>query len=252
MLKTAILAGFLLAFGLSELQAQSFAFYNVLQAGRANAADWHIGVGSTSLAQLNTAPFAYDNSPPLHWNDGGSQNFEIGWNATTQTAYTTVFNQSNVATTVSLQATGTPLGANTVWTLPTSGFFASATPNSGNSAPSSISLTGLNFSPGVVILNGGVLPTTFGASQNGVASQTNLGGPILLQASSSGGSWLIQGSVQFTGLLTQGGQARANQLQFQLGASGSDTPEPASYALLGSGLILAAIIRKTRRNGTMK
>jgi len=242
----AILSGLIVCLGIGELRAQSFPFYSVMRAGRQNSGDWNVGAGNPSNGQLSTGFFAYDSTPPLHWNDSGSQQFVMGWDGVNNRGYTTVFGQ-NGSTTVTIQNTGPALTASTVWTLPANGFFASASPNGGGNSPSSILLQGLTLNDATEL--SGSLPTSIGAAQSGTATLTSLSAPILLQSTVAGGSWYISGTVQFTGLLSQGGQARGSQLQFFMNAVGteSNTPEPASMALFGSGLVLMAIAHRSHR-----
>lgn len=249
--RNSILIGLLLSVGLGEAFGQGFSFELVMRAGRPNSGDWQIGAGNPTTGQNNTGFFAYDSTPPLFWNDAGSQNFRMGWDATTNRAYTTVYNENGVGTTVSIQNTGTPLTANATWTLPANGFWASATPLGGNPGSTSILLAGLSFSPGVN-LRSGTLPASFGAAQSGGGAFSQNSAPIVLDAASNGGSWYIAGTVQFTGLVTQGGTAANSRLQFHLNALGNDTPEPESLALLGGGLVALAIVHRARRNRTGK
>jgi hypothetical protein len=251
MKRTGILIGCLLGLGVADLAAQSFSFYSTLQAGRQNNTDWEIGIGPGSTPTV-TSDYGYNSSGTQYWGGTGlSQNFEIGWNAATNSGYTTVYKNNGTATTVTLQNTGTPLSANTIWTLPAGSFVAEATPNGGSSRPTSIQLAGISLSPNVT-LTSGTLPTTFGAAQSGTATSNTLGAPLLLDASANGGSWYISGTVQFSGLISQGGNARGNQLQFFLQAVGTDTPEASTLGLMGGGLIALGMFNRARRNGARK
>jgi hypothetical protein len=251
MKRTGILIACLLSLGVAEMAAQSFSFFSTLQAGRQNSTDWEIGIGSGATPTV-TSDYGYNVSGTQYWRGTGlTHDFEIGWDATTNSGYTTVFKADGTRTTVTLQNTGVALSANTIWTLPAGSFVAEATPNGGSSATTSIQLSNLSLTPGVS-LAGGTLPSTFGASQSGTATSNNLGAPLLLDASANGGSWYISGTVQFSGLITQGGNARGNQLQFFLQAVGTDTPEASSLALMGGGLIALGMFNRSRRNGRRK
>jgi hypothetical protein len=235
--------------GMGELLAQSFPFYTVLRAGRAGNGEWEIGVGNAST--LNTANFSYGGNGGQFWNPAGSQTFRIGYDAATNSAYASVFNQNDVATTVSLANTGQALTSNTVWTLPAGAFSVTATPtNVFGFGTSSITVSGLTLSPGGSLL-GGSLPTSLSATQSGATVTQTLSSPILLDATGNGGSWYIQGKIQMTGLLTQGGLARDSQLQFLMGASSAAaTPEPITFALIGVGLLLLGMRKKWNAGAT--
>lgn len=235
--------------GMGELLAQSFPFYTVLRAGRAGNGEWEIGVGNAST--LNTANFSYGGIGGLTWNANGSQSFRVGYDATTNSAYATVFNQNNIGTTVTLANTGAPLTADTVWTLPAGAFSVTASPtNVFGIGSSSISLSGLTLSPSGSLLSGS-LPSSLSATQNGTTVTQTLSSPILLDATANGGSWYIQGTIQMTGLLTQGGLARDSQLQFLMGASSAAaTPEPMTFALIGAGLVLLGMRKKWNAGAT--
>ncbi len=238
----------LLMAGLSALpcSAQSFSFYSTMRAGLPANGDWEIGVGTTSSASTVTSQFAYSPPSGQHWNPSGTQNFQIGWSASTQTAYTAVQDLSGAWRTASLVYSGPALPANSIWTLPGNGFYASAT---GLPSASSILLESLTLSPNVSILNGS-LPTGFGASQpgGGPGASSSLGTNLVIDPASNGGSWFISGTIQFQGLTSQGGEANRSRLQFHLNAisSASAVPEPASFAAIAGGLILLVLLRKSR------
>lgn len=252
MKRTGLLIGLLLSLGAAELAAQSFSFYSTLRAGWPNRLDWQMGVGGDPTASTNTAYFDYDSTGPQFWRDNGQpQDFRIGWDAGTNTAYVSVYNENGTPTTVSYQNTGQQLGANTKWTLPASSFLATAANAPFSIVTPSIQLGNLSLSPNVALLSG-TLPSTFGAVRAGSSSVSTLAAPLLLDASANGGSWFISGTVRFTGLLGQGGTARGSQLQFFLGALGTDTPEAGSITLLGAGLVAIGMLRRRLRNGTTK
>lgn len=251
MKRTGILFGCLLSLSAIDAAAQSFSFHSTLQAGRQNSTDWEIGIGTSSTPSV-TSDYGYNASGTQYWRDRGlAQNFEIGWNAATNTAYTTVFKGNGTATTVSLANSGPALSANAIWSIPVGSFVASAAPNGGNPSTTAIRLSNLAVSPNLALV-GGSLPSNFLAAQFGSPTVTTLNSPLLLDASANGGSWFISGRVQFFGLLTQGGAARGNQLQFFLQATGTETPEASSLALMGGGLIAIVLFHRSRRTGKGK
>ncbi len=236
--------------GAAELSGQSFSFYSTLQAGRPGTNDWEVGVGNTAGAPSATASFGYETSGSQFWRDNGlPQSFRVGWDALNNRGYVTVYNSAGDPTTVTLQNAGPALSATVNWTLPTGSFLVSATPSGPQT--SSIELQNLQFSSGVNIVSGS-LPSTLTAAENGTATTTSLSAPILLNASATGGSWYVDGTVRFTGLITMGGNAKGNQLQFLMGASGTEAPETSSFALLGGGLIAFGVIRRRMHGGSTK
>lgn len=246
--RSAIFIATLLVGGVFEVGAQSFSFATTLRAGAANNGDWQIGLSSSTSAQTVTSYFAYNSTRPTFWNENGSQRFEIGWDAVTNRAYTSVFNEAGTAIRVEQPNTGVRLSENAVWTLPANGFWAQASPNGGSNQTTSIQLAGLTFSPGVV-LRSGTLPPTFGAQQSGSTVLNRLSSPLVLDAAGSQGSWFLAGTIRFSGLQTQGGNARGSQLQFWLNATGEDAPEPETMGLIGAGLVLMGMVHRSRRNG---
>lgn len=250
--RSAILIATLLIGGAIEVEAQSFTFASTLRAGSPNNGnnntDWQIGLASSTSAQTATAFFDYNGTNPPYWNQNGSQRFEIGWNATTNRAYTVVYNSNGIGTRVEQPNTGVQLNSSAVWTLPASGFVLQAARNNGNNG-GSIELTGLTFSSGVN-LRSGALPSPFSVTQGSTATQVAMASPIVLDAAGSQGSWFLAGNIRFSGLTTFGqGNARGSDLQFLLNATGQNTPEPASLALLGGGLLLMAMVGRTGRFG---
>lgn len=201
-------------------------------------------MGTTSAANTATQNFSYNPPTNPHWrNGGGTQNFQIGWNAATNTAYTTVFNAAGLGTTVSLANPGTRLGSSAIWTLPVSTFYTSA------SIPlddGSISIGGLALSAGATLVSGSLPATLTALEQNNVPVQTNLSAPLVINAAGSGGSWFLSGTVRFTGLVTIDGTAIGSQLQFLLGASGTQVPEPVGVSMTALGLVGLFVLSRSR------
>jgi len=223
----------------------TFSFFTTMRAGQTGPT-WELGAGSTSAtteSQTNYTPT---------WNLG-AQNFQIGYNQTTGQGYVTVAAPvTGTLYTASFANPGPALTSDVNWTIAPSSFFVIANTPSG---PSSISLTGLTFSSGVTILSGS-LPSSFGTSHPGGSGGTvtnTASAPIVFNAAGSGGSWTIDGTVQFTaaGFVGTGGGASGNQMQFGFGASGTDTPETSSVFLIGAGLIALGCYRNRQRSSAV-
>lgn len=242
-----LLSGALGAYG------QSFSFYSTLRAGLPAGGDWELGLGNTSSASSSTANVSFTNGGPGQnwWNPNASQAFRIGWNATTNSAYATVFGAGAVSQTVNFANAGAPLSSNAIWTLPAASFFVSAATRP---SPSSVEITGLTLSPNTVLASGS-LPSLFRASQPIVNPGDNfqsLNAPLVINAASNGGNWFIQGNIRFNGLAGQGGSSQRSQLQFNILATGSDVPEPLSTSLVGAGLFALLFWRRRQRVEVMR
>lgn len=226
-----------------ELLAAEFDFFATLRAGRNASADWEQGVGPDSSASTVNTNFRWAPGNQ-HWRAGNQpQNFRIGYDASTGSAYSTIWDSNNVASTVSFANPAGPLNVNAIWTLPASNFFVSATVRS---IATSINVENLSLAPGVQVLSGS-LPVNISASQpGGGTDQTqSLLSPLVFNTAASGGNWYIAGTVRFAGLTANATGAQGSQLQFMMNAVGTDNPEPATFALIGLGV--AAIWLRAKR-----
>lgn len=259
MRRNSVVLGIVMILSAMSASAQSFSFYSTLQAGRSGGGQsggngWEFGTGTTpafSNATWTDAQFAYNSSPSdNHWRVGGlTQQFEIGYNAGTNTAYTRVRNAQGNWTTASIGNSGAALPNNTIWTLPAASFNVSAV---GNADPSSIQVENLALSTNVAVLSGS-LPTSLGVTGSpGNNTSAGMSAPLVIQAATNGGSWFLEGTIRFSGLRGSGGSAEGSQLSFNLGASGTQTPEATTMSLLGGGLIILGWMGRRRRMGEVK
>ena len=225
------------------LAAADFTFYATLRAGQPANAGWEMGLGTTAAADQSTGQFRWSNSSPF-WRPGGQpQNFRIGWQSSTQTAYVTVFDSSNTPWTRQLTNSGPAVGVNTTWTFPAAGFFTQA---AATGRPASVNIANLSLAPGVQILSGS-LPSSIGASSP-PASSSSMSAPLVIRAASTGGDWYIAGNIRFTGLITGGGGGASNSdLQFAMQAAGVDTPESSTVLLTAGGLLVLLGWNRKRR-----
>lgn len=236
----------LLAYGVVTMpaSAQSFSFFSTIRAGLPGGGDWEIGVGNTSSASTVTSHFRYNPDSGNHWNENGSQAFQIGFDAALNRAYATVWNINGTPTTVTFANAGPAIPVSSIWTLPGNSFFVSA---ANRPQASAILLQNLTLSPNTAVLSGS-LPNSLGVSQpaGGPPRFDSLVENLVIDPASNGGSWFISGTVQFQGLTSQGGAAQRSQLQFNLLATGSPSavPEPSTYFSIGGGLVLLAFCRK--------
>ncbi len=238
---------FLLIMGVSTLSAQTISFFSTLRAGRFAGADWEMGVGNTSSASTSTQSFNYLGFPGNnHWGSSNvNHNFRMGWNATTNSAYVSVWNANNAPTTATYTVPGVPLGPNATWTLPIATFFLSA---AALSQPTSIQIQNVALSPGVQILSG-PLPSNVSLSQSGSPAFFANSAPIVFNPAAAGGSWYLSGQIRFTGLESQGGLARNSQLQFMMNAVGTSSavPEASTWSMMGLGLAALVALRRRAR-----
>lgn len=227
--------------------ATTFSFFTTMRAGQPGTASWEIGAGSTSATTQSQQDFYWDASlANPTWRSGNlPQNFQIGYQAATNTGYVTVFNSTGAATTASFTNPGASILANAIWTLPVANFFATANTFL---LPGSVNVENLSFSAGVQILSGS-LPLSIGASDTGftAGATNNLAAPIVFNPSSSGGDWTLSGTIRFNGLWPVSGLAIDGQLAFGFGAFGDDTPEASSAVLIGGGLIALGLFGYRKR-----
>lgn len=247
--KSTIHFAILLFAATARMWGADFSFYSTLRAGQPGSADWEMGVGTNFLANTVTSDFGYETSGQQYWRAGGQpQNFRIGWNAVSNSAFVTVWNSAGVATTATMSNPGAALNNNAVWTLPAVSMLLWAV---GDSQPSSIQLSGLTLSPNTALVSG-TLPASLGVSQSGSFAVNFVSAPIVINPAANGGNWYLDGAVRFTGLTSQGGNARQSDLQFLMLASGSDTPEASSLGMIGGGLIALALLKPWQRTGSRK
>ncbi len=259
MRRNSVFLGILIIVSAIGASAQSFSFYSTLRAGRngngaAAGNGWELGTGTTpgySNATWTDAQFAYNATPSNnHWRGGGlSQQFEVGYDAGTNTAFTRVRDAQGNWTTATVANSGAAFPGNTIWTLPASSFNVSAT---GKQDPSSIIIEGLTLSSNVALVSG-TLPTTIGViGSPGLDTSASLSAPLVIDAAANGGSWFLAGTIRFSGLQGSGGSAQGSQLSFNLGALGNQTPEATTMSLLGGGLVLLGWLSRRRRMGGVK
>ncbi len=254
MRQNSIVIGILIIASATCLSAQSFSFYSTLQAGQNASASWEVGTGTTpaySNATWTVADFYYNSVPSdNHWRSGGlTQEFQVGYNATTNTAFTRVKDFQGNWTEAARANPGPALTTDAIWTLPASSFNLSAT---GLPTPNLIIIEGLAISPNVTLVSG-TLPASLGAfGSPGNSSVSNLSAPLVINAAANGGSWYLGGTVRFSGLLGSGGSAQGSQLSFNLQATGNQTPEATTMSLLGGGLAFLGWMSRRRRMGGVK
>lgn len=224
-----------------------FSFFTTIRAGYPTPLLWELGAGSTSSTSESNVNYEWNTANgDTSWRPGNlQQSFQVGYNRTTNTGFVTVFNSNNTPVTASYTNPGAAPAVHAIWTLPSANFFASAQTSF---LPGSIDLENLSFDPGVQILSGS-LPTSIGASNPGNANTitSNINAPIIFDAIANGGNWTISGTVRMNGIVGTSGSALGNNLLFQVGAFGSDTPESSTISLFGAGLAAILLARRCQR-----
>lgn len=223
------LAGALLA---AVAAGADFGFSVILRAGLSGTGEWELGIGSDL-----SAPAATANVVP-YWNNTGARDFQIGYTASSNTAFVRVGN--DIAS--YHPANGGALATGGTWTLPAASFYVSA---ASRLAATSVSVSGMQLTTGMAVLQG-LSATTLTASQPGfflTSGFQSMATPVVMSAGGTS-DWVLTGQITFNGLspVTFGG-ANRSQLQFHLSADASDVPEPGTFVMLGAGLILIGCYR---------
>jgi hypothetical protein len=223
----------------SAAQAAQFQFGALIQAGIAGTGDWEIGVGSTAATPTSTA------SLTNQWVAGVDRMVQLEYLKPTNTVNVRVYDGAT-ATGAFTQASYSPVGgnlvgANAIWTLPASSFFATATtgPLLGTSITvSNITLSGIS---GAVNVIQPIQQTTLTASRGIFGGTTTDFQPanVVFQGDSNG-SWRLAATVNLNG--TFGNiWAQGNQLALSLNAGAVDpVPEPSTFGMILLGGVLIA------------
>ena len=220
----------------------TFSFTSILQAGGRGSGTNEIGTGASVGSTIIGTDYRYSNGT-VGWSDNLDQQFRIGYNQATNTAYTTVWSSGGSATGTAYTSSYNPPGGVPLvtrkWTIGVSGLNLTAdpavTPNT------SVQISQLRFQSGVNVVN--PLQNTYSltASQPGGSAQVGNTSPIEFSALGYGGSWYLDGVIRFEGLSPYASNgARDAELRFSLTATANDTPEPGSILLVSSGLFAMA------------
>lgn len=223
--------------------AADFSFFSILRAGVSGNGDWEIGTGPNGNTILNSANYQYNQTTP-GWSNNLDQQFRIGYTQATNTVYATVWGATGTAyTSVYNPVGGATAGTSGTWSIDTNGIYVRA---SARSAPTAISVSNLELSSAVNVLQP-MTATSLYASQPTGANMRGNTAPIVFSAAANGGDWYLDGVVRFSGLAayTTGG-ARRSELHFGLTANYADTPEPAAMLLVSAGIVAMALLRRRR------
>jgi hypothetical protein len=215
-----------LVWGTGSAQGASFGFSALMRLGGTGSGDWDISAGGTNVDLAD------------YWASGASRQFTLTYNGTANTGELRLFSNTG-ATSQALTFTpaGTAPGANARWTLPASAFFASATTGANVFTGVTVSQLTLSGVSGSLNILSPLQQTTLQAGSGPFqANQLVTESQNVVFLSDSSGSWRLTGFVtmNFFGLAGSGNQDR---VQFGLSAQ-TGTPEPSSWAMLGTGLLL--------------
>ncbi|MCX6602355.1 MAG: PEP-CTERM sorting domain-containing protein [Acidobacteria bacterium] len=232
----------------STLAAADFSFTSILRAGaRGNAAaGWEIGTGASSGSIASGTQFNDSDTPG--WSDSIDRQFRIGYNQSTNTAYTTVWDSAGNTYTANFNPVGGgPLTNGGNWLLN-----ANLTADPAVVPDSSVRVAFVGFGNGLTVLQP-VSTTPLIASQPTGSSQVGTSAPIVFSAGSNSGNWYLDGVIRFSGLSPYSPNgARDSELQFSLTASATRTPEPATVLLLSSGLVALAYYKRRRKEISLR
>jgi hypothetical protein len=236
----------------ASAQGASFQFGALVQAGVAGGADWELGAGASTASPTATAELA------TPWANGVDRLLQVEYLKASNTVNVRVYNGTTAAGAFS-QASFSPVGgaavgANAIWTLPASSFFATAL-GFGAGGPifgSSISVSGLTLAgiSGALNIIQPILQTSLTATRGflGATDTVSQTQDIVFQGDSTG-SWRLAGLVQMNGLTSIfGTNATGNDLTFGLNASATDVvPEPGTWGLMLLGTVAMAGLSRRRR-----
>lgn len=224
----------------SAAPAVDFSFNLLIRAGLSGPGDWEIGMG---LNPSGVPSVSAQLSP--YYANGSPQRFEIGYDASAQQAYTRVYTDTTTNTRVVnllYNVPGAaPLSNGGLWTLPASSFYASA---SVRAVPTSITVDNMALTTAAGVLQ----PATLTGSNDGITAVRSTQPAAIVFQPQAGGSWMLSGNMTLVGLSAYAGPggAQRSQLQFGLNAQASETPEPASFILVATALVLTVLWRRRR------
>lgn len=252
MLYPRVIFGMLLGAGL--LAAADFGFSIVIRAGDSMSAgqQWAIGIGAPGSPPSNTALVTPGFAPQNfgEWLGGTgyqtTRNFQIGYRNNLNQAFVRVYDGAGLTFD---EVTYTPAGAGSVsldriWSIPQMTATAEAQGLSG-----AVTIDNLALSGAMAILQPLQL-APIQASQTGSTDTATRLEPVLFRDPGSGaaGDWILTGRISFSGLQVIWGTP--GRLRFGLDVQSADTPEPATFALLGFGLLILSVLRLKRKSSS--
>ncbi len=191
---------------IAPLTAADFSCFSIIRAGVQGAGDWEIGAAANGGTITNGAQFT--------WPDNLDQRFRIGYIRSTNTAYTSVWNFANVASTLNYNPLGGgPLSSNGTWTIKAGAMYTTAT---ALAVSTSVRVSALQLGNGLNILQP-LTSTILSASQPIPTAPSSNAAPIVFSAAANGGDGFIDGAIRFNNLASYAtGGAQRSQLQFGL------------------------------------
>ncbi|MCX6602354.1 MAG: PEP-CTERM sorting domain-containing protein [Acidobacteria bacterium] len=249
MINRRILTAFAFAAALTvaPLAATDFSFSSIMRAGARGiaAGGWEIGTGADLNSITSGTQYRYSNI--RGWSNNLDQQFRIGYDQATNTAFTTVWGSTGIEYTSSFNPVGgNPLNSGGTWTIKANALNLTADP--AVVPPTSILVSQLQFGNGLNVLQP-LTSTTLFASQPTGNSQVGNSAPVVFSAFGSGGNWYLDGIIRFSGLTPYVANGATNSdLRFSLTASAADTPEPAAVILFSTGVLAMAVYKRRKKD----
>ncbi len=229
-----------------QLAGASFTLGATIRAGLRTSGDWELGLG------VGGSPFSATVQATPYFADNQDYDFTLSYSGAANQARLSVDTNPGLGPpdVVTWNPTGgSPSTAARLWTIASGGLMVSAAfavrpPPNPPMPETRIRVRNLAFAPGITILSP-LSITDIEARQQGATATAAVPGAVVFLTQAGSGDWTLSGTFRMRGLgsvFTSG--AVRSELQFLFSATASDAvPEPATAAMLGTGLALMAFSR---------